>query len=602
MHRSIRRYTIMLLLVLVAAVVPATDFPVTGVTTMAQTDVTTRERVFIALNVDTLPEPQLNTAAVDRQRALIRSAQSIVPLLLGPYSQSEIQIRYRTLPYVVAKVDAMTQARLLASPLVRDIFADTLVRPQIDAPAPALTSSANLVVGAPEAWANGFDGRGQSVAVIDTGIDSTHPALAGKVVYEACYTENDCAGEQDAVIGSGAGQPFDCPGCGHGTHVAGIIAGRDGNFSGVAPGANIMSFNTFTLFGDGDPGDDGSFCGNGPSPCPGSYVGDQVLALEAVYLNRNTYNVAAVNMSLGSFTTYNAVCDGSISPLFLDIVNTLRMVDIPVIAASGNSADPEGVSSPACGSQVISVGAVNDVDVVANFSNATTFLDLLAPGVNITSSMPGGIYGTMSGTSMATPYVAGTWAIMRQIYPVLTLDETLDRFKRTGRFVTDGRNGLTFPRLQVNALIREALGYPYIPPGLTNAFITRRDFETALLRNTAQDMTPLAARFIGRQIEVVLDDGGAEVVAMVRLWSENGTITFNVESVQQSGGAAVDAVNRERVSDALMELLVATFDDILESPCFDEDFDADIAYIDDLGLLRIYGTPAISCPAVRPNG
>lgn len=610
MHRWIKYYRIRGLLLLTLAFLlggAAAEIP-----TAAQNSGTARERVFIALNVDTLPEPQLSAAAVNEQRALIQAAQAVVPLLLGPNATARVRIRYQTLPYLVAEIDPATQARLLASPLVREITPDPLYKLQIESPAPALTSSANLVVGAPEAWANGFDGRGQSVAVIDTGVDRNHPALAGRVVFEGCFTNNDCAGGTDVVIGAGAAQPFACSQCAHGTHVAGIIAGRDGNFSGVAPGANIVALNAFTLFGDDDGDDDledddiadDPFCGNGPALCTGSYISDQVLALEYVYLYRNIYNIAAVNMSLGSPNTFGAVCDnvpGVYQP-FLDMVATLRLVDVAVIAASGNSSDSDGMSSPACFSQVISVGAVNDGDGVAGFSNATDFLDLLAPGVGITSSMPGGVYGTMNGTSMATPYVSGTWAIMRQIYPSLTLDETLDRFKRTGRLVNDARNGLTFPRLQVNALIREALGYPYIPPGLTNAFVTRRDFEQVLLAQSAGDVVPLGVRFIGRQLEITVNSGGVEVVAMVRLWSEDGTITFAVESQQRLDGASLSTATRTRVSDALPAILVATFDTILESPCFDESFDADIVYIDDLSLLRIYGTPAISCPAITPNG
>lgn len=561
-----------------------------------------RQRVIVRLNIDSVPEPLLSDTAVAAQRDAIQSAQALTSILLGPLYNADIRIRFQTQPYIVIEIDAAARARLNNSALVRQIV-DDIPMPllTVDA-APAATTTANTFIGAPEAWANGFDGRGQTVAIIDTGVDRTHPALDdNKVVFEGCFTDGDCTGRMDAIIGTGVAQPFGCENCDHGTHVAGITAGKDGDFSGVAPGANIAAMNAFSLFGE-EGSSDGFYCGNSPRPCVLSYPSDQAVALEVIYLYRNDYNIVAINMSLGSNDTFSTACDMTLNSVFFDMINALYLVNIPIIAASGNGGDTSGISSPGCGTKVVSVGAVNNADVVINFSNSASILDLLAPGSSITSSVPGGGYDVKSGTSMAAPYVAGTWAIMRQTYPNLSLEDILLRFKRTGRLITDNRNGQTFPRIQVNALIREALGYPYIPPGLTNAFVTRRDFESVLLNHPAEGVMPLGVRFIGRQFEIAATYNNVEVAAMIRPWSEEGTVYFAVESQQRTDGKTLSSSTRQHINDALPNILVATFDSILESDCFAADFDTEIIYIDDLGLLRIYGTPDIACPPVQPNG
>jgi subtilisin family serine protease len=134
-------------------------------------------------------------------------------------------------------------------------------------------------------WANGFTGSGQVVAVLDTGVDSAHPFLAGKVVEEACFTSNRVAGSGNCPNGTstqtGPGSGVPCTyapsGCRHGTHVAGIAAGRGSTFSGVAKDANVMSVQVFSRF-------TGSICASsGEDPCTRSYVSDQMAGLERVF-------------------------------------------------------------------------------------------------------------------------------------------------------------------------------------------------------------------------------------------------------------------------------------------------------------------------------
>jgi subtilisin family serine protease len=149
------------------------------------------------------------------------------------------------------------------------------------------------------------------------------------------------------------------------------------------------------------------------------------------------------------------------------MIDTLRSVNIPTIIASGNDGYKSDLSSPACISTAISVGAtfnvagynnncagnnlgISSVDAILCESNSASFLTLLAPGAEIMSSVPGGAYTTWFGTSMAAPQVAGAWAIMKQKTPTLGVAAGLNALSATGIPVTDPRNGIVKPRIQID--------------------------------------------------------------------------------------------------------------------------------------------------------
>jgi subtilisin family serine protease len=301
----------------------------------------------------------------------------------------------------------------------------------------------------------GFEGNGWAVAVLDTGVDKNHNFLSGKVVSEACYSTNNfiatslCPGgvSSSTATDSGLNCPLTTSGCKHGTHVAGIIAGKDftpngPGYNGVARGANIIAIQVFSQFTD--------LCTSFglPSPCALSYPSDQMLGLERVYALRSTHNIAAANMSLGG-GEYASNCDGdSLKP----IIDNLRAADIATVIASGNSAFTNAMGTPACISTAISVGATCDsatagrgctaVDDIPNYSNIASFISLLAPGSLISSSTPGtNTFESWHGTSMAAPHVAGAWALMKQQDPGATVSTILAALQDTGTVVDDLRSG-----------------------------------------------------------------------------------------------------------------------------------------------------------------
>jgi hypothetical protein len=187
----------------------------------------------------------------------------------------------------------------------------------------------------------------------------------------------------------------------------------------------------------------------GENPCALAYTSDLIAAMEHVYELRNLYRIAAVNMSLGGDVyTSTSQCDADNVPTKA-IIDTLRSVGIATVIAAGNDGASTGITAPGCISSAISVGSTTKSDTISSFSNSASFLSVLAPGSSILSSVPGGGFAVFSGTSMATPHVAGAWAIVKQKSPQASVAAVLDALVTTGVLLTDPRNGITKPRIDV---------------------------------------------------------------------------------------------------------------------------------------------------------
>ncbi|MFJ5262865.1 S8 family peptidase [Streptomyces sp. NPDC088387] len=254
-------------------------------------------------------------------------------------------------------------------------------------------------IGAPKAWSAGFDGKGVKIAVLDTGVDTTHPDLKTQVVESKNFT-----GAADASDKYG-----------HGTHVASIAAGTGaksgGKFKGVAPGATILNGKVLDDTGFGD--DSGILAGMEWAAAQGADI---------------------INMSLGQEDT------PGIDPVE-GAVNRLSAEKDVLFAIAAGNAGPQGLGSPGSAEAALTVGAVDDKDELADFSSTGPRLDgaikpdVTAPGVAITAASAKGSllasqfgenpagYLTIDGTSMATPHVAGAAAILKQQHPDWTYTE-----------------------------------------------------------------------------------------------------------------------------------------------------------------------------------
>src|SRR5882672_11200161 len=417
-----------------------------------------RVLVELALPSGRVAESALASQARAAYRQEITDTASRVLSRLAKH-QYRVLRRYLTSPLIALKVGPSALRELEASGLpVKRVMEDRLHKPVLWDSVP--------IIGADQAWAQGFDGTGRVVAVIDSGVDSAHLFLAGKVVEEACYsttlgvqTTTLCPNGTEEQIGPGAAVP--CPleaeGCWHGTHVAGIVAGNGDPFGlplwGVGRGASIMAVQVFSRVN--------SFldCGGAP-PCLGAFTSDILAALERVYTLRTTYDFAAVNLSLGG-GLFGSNCDDEPYKPFID---NLRAAGIATVVASGNDGSTDQLSAPACISTAVSVGATTKDDQVASYSNVAPFLSLFAPGDEIISSYPGDNFAIASGTSMAAPHVAGAWAILKQAAPAAGVDEILQALANTGLMITDPRagTGTARPRIQVD-LALSALLNPGVP-------------------------------------------------------------------------------------------------------------------------------------------
>ena len=439
-----------------------------------------RVLVELALPSGRITESALASQARAAYRQEVTDTASRVLSRLATH-QHRILRRYLTSPLIALSVGPSALKALDASGLpVKRVIEDRIHKP-------VLWDSVPLI-GADQAWAAGFDGAGRVVAVIDSGVDSAHPFLAGKVVEEACYSTTSgsqsttlCPNGADEQVGPGAGVncPLEAEGCWHGTHVAGIVAG-DGTpldlpIWGVGRGASIMSVQVFSRIN--------SFldCGGAP-PCLGAFTSDILAALERVYVLRTTHDFAAVNMSLGG-GLFSSACDDEPYKPFID---NLRAAGIATVVASGNDGATNQLSAPACVSSAVSVGATTKDDHVADYSNVAPFLSLFAPGDEIISSYPDAQFAVASGTSMAAPHVAGAWAILKQAAPTASVDEVLQALTSTGLPITDPRagTGTTLPRIQVDLALSALLGQNQDPPVLS-VTPASQDFGTVTVGNSA---------------------------------------------------------------------------------------------------------------------
>lgn len=408
------------------------------------------------------PEQRAAQAAAiaTAQQRLIKRMEPHIDRLIRLGKTKREYIHVDDIPLVKMAVDEEGLKDLISNPEVLSIDEPMWFRP-------ALLQSIPLT-GADQAWTAGFSGSGYAVALLDTGVDASHPFLAGKVVAEACFSSSGsgpdpidgtwietslCPDGSTTQIGSGTAGP--CTGildCDHGTHVAGIAAGSGASFSGVAKGANVIAVQVFSkVEGTGR-------CAPAPSPCIQSSLNNVRRALQWLRTVAGTYNLVSANMSLagGAYTDH---CDFDSTPLqrIKVAIDNLVIRRVASVIAAGNGYNSGALAAPACISSAISVGATTKTDVVADYSNSASFLNLLAPGGNgnggssdIYSSAPGGGFTYQPGTSQAAPHVAGAFAVLRQQSPTANVNDIKSILESSGVPILDARNNVTKPRIRLS--------------------------------------------------------------------------------------------------------------------------------------------------------
>jgi subtilisin family serine protease len=323
-------------------------------------------------------------------------------------------------------------------------------------------------IGLPPVGTAGWDGSGQTIAILDSGVQSNHPYLSGKVVAEACFsgggapgTSSLCPGQ--SATGEGPGSAAPCTlaitECDHGTHVAGIAVGGPATtggrvIQGVAPAASIVAVQIFTK------GTTTEAC-SGAAPCVFAYDSDLNDALDwvraRVQANAPGFeDLAAVNLSLGG-GIYSGTCDTDPTKPYVDALGALGVVTVAATGNFGLNGTFPGISSPACISTVVSVGATTALGTLASYSNLTAGTSILAPGGLITSSKRGSSYGDLVGTSMSTPIVSAAIALLRQQGTYTTRAQIVSRLTGTGDEVS---NAFGRREIQVDSAL---LGVPNSP-------------------------------------------------------------------------------------------------------------------------------------------
>ncbi|MFE9741536.1 S8 family serine peptidase [Streptomyces sp. NPDC006477] len=382
------------------------------------------------------------------------------------------------------KKQAVTFWAELNAPTARS--ASGITKLWLDRKVQATLERSTRQVNAPEAWAAGYDGTGTTVAVLDTGADVEHPDLKGRVTASANFTDSPTTGDFQ----------------GHGTHtlstVGGSGAASDGRKKGVAPGAALLNGKVLDDSGSG----------------AASWI---IAGMEWAVAQ----GADVVSMSLGS-----PVPTDCTDPMSVAAEELARNDGTLFVVAAGNSGPAlDTVSSPGCAPGVLTVGATDRDDSTAYFSSRgptivhhTLKPELAAPGVGISAAAAGGrgvyAYRSMSGTSMATPHVAGAAAIVKQRHPDWTGRQIKSALVASADSSVPGDvREVGGGRLDVKAAIDQTvLGPPAVQGGTFAWPQDRTDRTTVSVPYTNTSATPVT---LNLAVEKVTGNDGSRIRSAV---------------------------------------------------------------------------------------
>ncbi|MCP4151924.1 MAG: S8 family serine peptidase [bacterium] len=505
-----------------------------------------------------LTDKSLIQSAADADLELETAISDVTNSLLHRLNGKQYRLNhhYSTIPYAALSVSSEALSQLKKSPEILEILEDTPLRipgselpePRIGTPDRPLLNTSIGLVGADKAWSYGVTGKGWYVAVIDTGLRTSHEMFQGKQIVEGCFSTGSyleesggCPNGETEMTGPGSAvhdpdynhlYSYD-----HGTHVMGIAAGNNGvDHFGVAKDADIMPINVFSYY----PAYDELV----------SYSSDATKGLEYIYSLRNTYNIAAVNISLGGGYYYD-YCNADMRAAA--IIN-LEAAGIATAISSGNDGGCSYVSAPACVEKAVTVNGTDDFDFQYYSGNwHDDMVDLMAPGVQILSSLGGSdtSYGNASGTSMASPHVAGAFALLKSLNGNLSVDDSLTALKDTGQMIISqcSNAAVQKPRIDVGEAISSLLSlYPPINLAGTqhaNQALLQTEYINAIswASNPLNDGISISYYKIyevqGTQFTLISQVDGSTFSYLHRAVSFQQGITYVVTSVDENGNESV---------------------------------------------------------------
>lgn len=428
----------------------------------------------------------------------------------------------------LSSLDALN--RLQAYPGVRAIHQNGTLHPVSVSDLPFINQ--------PQAAAQGAKGTGTTIAVIDGGLGSNYlnysdfgtctavgtPASTCRVVFNKDYYSGSLASTETT----------------HGTNVSAIALG-------VAPGANLAMFDVFQ----------GS----------GAASSDVIDALNAVITDRSTYNIVAVNMSLGDGTSNATQCRGSV---YATAIGNVTNAGILTVVAAGNSGSKTGLSDPACVPNAVSVGAVYDAsygsvtwgaaaasggqctdasapDHVTCFSQSASYLSVLAPGTFVNA--PTSAFQE-SGTSQATPHISGSVAVLRARYAAEPLSQTVQRLQISGVTDTDSANGRATPRVNLLAAVNQGTAVALSGTGPTQAVAGQKGTYQITITNSGPltatnvvltDTLPSAANFTSASSGCSFKS--SNVTCTVGSLASGASITLTITVTWNTSGPVYDSAS-----------------------------------------------------------
>jgi subtilisin family serine protease len=391
----------------------------------------------------------------DREARRIDTSRMQEETLSASWDGFTLSRRYRHVPALAARITRAALEQLRRDPRIAYIQLDGAGSGQLKEAVPAIGGDQVKTM-------FGLTGKGIRVGVLDTGVVTMHPDLREAVVGQHCFTQGDCQ-PVFSVEGTTAEDDH-----GHGTNVAGIVASRGMVSSrGFAPGAEIVAVKV------DDQNDSGQ-------------QSDWVSGLDWIYDNLDMLKVKVINMSICSNQLYNdaASCDRG-EPAMAAAVKNLVDAGVTLFSAAGNRGSSTQLSSPACNTGVIAVGATYDssvghqppqaqtygsigagfancgddttaFDQIACFTNSPPRLDIVAPGAPIVSDGLNNKTSTYWGTSQASPAAAGVAALMLECDPTLTPAQIKKAMIDTGVMRIDAKNGRAFPSLRALDAVKAA--------------------------------------------------------------------------------------------------------------------------------------------------